>query len=102
MVFCDKGLPNGITTMDLAKRLIDYGFHPPTVYFPLIVHGAIMIEPTETEPVEELDRFVEAVKAILKEAAENPELVKSAPHTAYRRRLDDVAAARSPKLTYKP
>jgi glycine dehydrogenase subunit 2 len=102
VVFCDKGLPNGVTTMDLAKRLIDYGFHPPTVYFPLIVHGAIMIEPTETEPVEELDRFVDAVKAILKEAAENPELVKSAPHTAYRRRLDDVAAARSPKLTYKP
>jgi len=102
VVFCDKGLPNGITTMDLAKRLIDYGFHPPTVYFPLIVHGAIMIEPTETEPVEELDRFVDAVKAIVKEAAENPDVVKTAPHTAYRRRLDDVAAARTPKLTYKP
>ena len=102
VVFCDKGLPNGVTTMDLAKRLIDYGFHPPTVYFPLIVHGAIMIEPTETEPVEELDRFVDAVRAIVKEAAETPDLVKAAPHTAYRRRLDDVAAARTPKLTYKP
>jgi len=100
-VFCDKGLPGGVTTMDLAKRLIDYGFHPPTVYFPLIVHGALMIEPTETEPVEELDRFVRAVKAIVKEAAETPDLVKGAPHNAYRRRLDEVAAARNPKLVYK-
>jgi glycine dehydrogenase subunit 2 len=100
-VFCDKGLPGGVTTMDLAKRLIDYGFHPPTVYFPLIVHGALMIEPTETEPVEELDRFVRAVKAIVKEAAETPDLVKGAPHNAYRRRLDEVGAARNPKLVYK-
>ena len=102
VVFCDKGLPGGITTMDLAKRLIDYGFHPPTVYFPLIVHGALMIEPTETEPVEELDRFVDAVKAILEEARENPDLVKSAPHTTHRRRLDEVGAARTPVLTYRP
>jgi glycine dehydrogenase subunit 2 len=102
VVFCDKGLPNGVTTMDLAKRLIDYGFHPPTVYFPLIVHGALMIEPTETEPVEELDRFVQAVQSILKEAAEDPERVKKAPHTAFRRRLDEVGAARNPKLTYRP
>jgi len=100
-VFCDKGFPNGVTTMDLAKRLIDFGFHPPTVYFPLIVHGAIMVEPTETEPIEELDRFVEAVEAILKEAATDPEKVKSAPHTAFRRRLDDVGAARSPKLVWQ-
>ncbi len=102
MVFCDKELPNGVTTLDLAKRLIDYGFHPPTVYFPLIVHGALMIEPTETEPMEELDRFVEAVRAILEEARDRPDLVKSAPHAAYRRRLDEVAAARNPRLTYKP
>ena len=101
VVFCDKELPNGVTTMDLAKRLIDYGFHPPTVYFPLIVHGAIMIEPTETEPIEEMDRFVEAVQAILKEAQENPELVKTAPHASYRRRLDEVAAARNPRVVYK-
>ncbi len=100
-VFCDKGLPNDVTTMDLAKRLIDHGFHPPTVYFPLIVHGAIMVEPTETEPVEELDRFVEAVKAVVKEAAEDPETVKTAPHNAYRRRMDEVTAARSPVLTYE-
>jgi glycine dehydrogenase subunit 2 len=101
-VFCDKGFPNGTTTMDLAKRLIDYGFHPPTVYFPLIVHGAIMVEPTETEPVEEMDRFVEAVAAILKEASETPDLVKSAPHKAHRRRLDEVSAARNPKLRWNP
>jgi glycine dehydrogenase subunit 2 len=100
-VFCDRGLPGGVTTMDLAKRLIDYGFHPPTVYFPLIVHGALMIEPTETEPVEELDRFVRAVKSIVREAAETPELVKGAPCNAYRRRLDEVGAARNPKLVYK-
>jgi glycine dehydrogenase subunit 2 len=102
VVFCDKGLPNGVTTLDLAKRLIDYGFHPPTVYFPLIVHGAIMVEPTETEPREELDRFVEAVKAILAEAASDPEKVKGAPHEAFRRRLDEVSAARNPVLTYTP
>lgn len=101
-VFCDKGFPNGTTTMDLAKRLIDYGFHPPTVYFPLIVHGAIMIEPTETEPVEEMDRFVEAVVTILEEASETPDLVKSAPHKAHRRRLDEVSAARTPKLRWVP
>ncbi len=102
VVFCDKELPNGVTTLDLAKRLIDYGFHPPTVYFPHIVDGALMIEPTETEPVEELDRFVEAVRAILEEARDRPDLVKSAPHAAYRRRLDEVAAARNPRLTYRP
>ncbi|MEW5763518.1 MAG: aminomethyl-transferring glycine dehydrogenase subunit GcvPB [Acidobacteriota bacterium] len=102
VVFCDKGLPGGITTMDLAKRLIDYGFHPPTVYFPLIVHGALMVEPTETEPVEEMDRFVEAVKAILDEARKDPEFVKKAPHEAFRKRLDEVSAARNPVLTYRP
>ncbi len=102
VVFCDKGLPGGVTTLDLAKRLIDYGFHPPTVYFPLIVHGALMIEPTETEPREEMDRFVDAVAAIVKEAEETPAFVKAAPHNAYRRRLDEVAAARNPRLTFKP
>ncbi len=100
VIFSDKNLQNGVTTMDLAKRLIDYGFHPPTVYFPLIVHGAIMVEPTESEPKEELDRFIEAIKSILKEAEENPELVKSAPHTSYRKRLDEVLAARNPKVNF--
>jgi len=101
-VFCDSGLPNGITTLDIAKRLIDYGFYPPTVYFPLIVHGAIMIEPTETEPVDELDRFIDAVREIVREAEDNPEVLKTAPHCAFRRRLDEVSAARRPILTYKP
>lgn len=100
VVFSDRGLPNGVTTMDIAKRLIDYGFHPPTVYFPLIVHGAIMIEPTESEPKEELERFANAIKEILKEAKENPELVKNAPYKSFRRRLDEVKAARNPKINY--
>jgi len=103
VVFSDKGLSvqKGISTMDLAKRLIDYGFHPPTVYFPLIVHGALMIEPTESEPKAELDRFVSAVQSILKEAEENPELVKTAPHLTPRSRLDETTAARKPNLRWK-
>lgn len=100
VIFSDKNLPNGITTMDLAKRLIDYGFHPPTVYFPLIVHGAIMIEPTESEPKEELDRFIKAIKTIVEETKENPEIVKNAPHRTYRKRLDEVSAARNPKINF--
>jgi glycine dehydrogenase subunit 2 len=100
VIFSDKDMPNGITTMDIAKRLIDFGFHPPTVYFPLIVHGAIMIEPTETEPREELDRFIETVKKVVEEAKDSPELLKEAPHNTYRRRLDEVGAARSPKINY--
>ena len=103
-VFSDKGLANhgGITTMDVAKRLIDYGFHPPTVHFPLTVHGALMIEPTESEPREELLRFVAAIRAILAEGDTNPELVKGAPHLAPRKRLDETAAARNPVLRWKP
>jgi glycine dehydrogenase subunit 2 len=100
VIFSDKNMPNGITTMDIAKRLIDFGFHPPTVYFPLIVHGAIMIEPTETEPREEMDRFIETVKKVVEEAKTNPELLKEAPHNTYRRRLDEVAAARTPKINF--
>ena len=90
--------PHGISTLDIAKRLIDYGFHPPTVYFPLVVPGAIMIEPTETESVENLDQFVEAVEAIAREAEESPELLHSAPTISKVRRLDEVAAARKPCL----
>ena len=92
---------NGVGTMDIAKRLIDYGFHPYTTAFPLIVPGALMIEPTESESIEELDLFVEAMKSIAKESAETPELVKTAPHTTRVRRLDEVGAARKPVLRWK-
>jgi glycine dehydrogenase subunit 2 len=85
-----------VNTMDVAKRLMDYGFHPPTVYFPLIVPEALMIEPTETESLETLDAFIEAMAAISKEADENPELLKEAPHVTPVRRLDEVKAARNP------
>lgn len=102
VVFSDK-LQNkfGVTTRDIAKRLIDYGFHPPTVYFPLIVHGALMIEPTESETVEELDQFIHAMKSIAEESATNPELVKTAPHNTRVRKLDEVTAARNPILRWK-
>src|ERR1700723_1513353 len=92
---------NGVNTMDIAKRLIDYGFHPYTTAFPLIVPGALMIEPTESESKEELDLFVDAMKSIAKEAAATPELVKTAPHTTRVRRLDEVGAARKPVLRWK-
>ena len=87
-----------ITTMDMAKRLLDYGFHPPTVYFPLVVDSAFMVEPTETESKEDIDQFSSAVKAIAKEAQENPEKLKKAPHKTKVTRLDEVAAARKPCL----
>jgi glycine dehydrogenase subunit 2 len=99
VVFSDATLPNGVTTMDLAKRLIDYGFHPPTVYFPLVVHGAIMVEPTESFEPEALEGFVAAMKQIVYEAQTSPDLVKGAPHHAFVRKVDEVAAARSLKLT---
>ena len=94
-------IAEGIHTMDIAKRLIDYGFHPPTVYFPLIVHEALMIEPTETESKETLDAFADALEKIAEEARENPELLHSAPHTTEVSRLDEVVAARKPVLRYK-
>ncbi len=93
---------NGVHVWDIGKRLIDYGFHPPTVSFPLIVSGAIMIEPTETESKQELDAFVSAMLAIAKEAAENPQLVKSAPHSTRIGRIDEAAAARKPILRWRP
>jgi glycine dehydrogenase subunit 2 len=104
VVFSDHGLAahGGITTLDLAKRLMDYGFHPPTIYFPLTVHGALMVEPTESEPRAELDRFVEAVRTILDEADRDPDLVRNAPHLAPRRRLDEARAARQPVLRWSP
>jgi glycine dehydrogenase subunit 2 len=91
----------GVRTMDVAKRLIDYGFHPPTVYFPLIVDEALMIEPTETENKDTLDAFVEAMRAIDEEAHTSPETIKSAPHTAPVSRLDEVKAARNPDLRWR-
>ncbi|HEY83814.1 MAG TPA: glycine dehydrogenase subunit 2 [Chloroflexi bacterium] len=94
-------IAEGIHTMDIAKRLIDYGFHPPTVYFPLIVHEALMIEPTETESKETLDAFADVLEKIAEEARENPELLHSAPHTTEVSRLDEVVAARKPVLRYK-
>ena len=98
-VFSDKIQSAGkITTLDMAKRLMDYGFHPPTIYFPLVVHGALMIEPTETESKENIDLFIEALKAIAREAEENPELLRQAPHKPKVTRLDEVAAARKPQL----
>ncbi len=89
---------NHITTMDMAKRLLDYGFHPPTVYFPLVIEGAFMVEPTETESKEDIDQFIDAVKAIAKEAKQDPETLKKAPFLTKVTRLDEVAAARKPCL----
>lgn len=98
-VFTDKVQEQyKITTLDIAKRLMDYGFHPPTIYFPLVVHGAIMIEPTDTEPKENIDAFIAAMRAIAKEAEENPDLLKNAPVKTKVRRLDEVTAARKPCL----
>jgi len=87
--------------MDIAKRLLDHGFHPPTIYFPLVVKGALMIEPTETESKNTIDRFVQTLIEIKKEAQENPELVKTAPHRTPVARLDEVKAARYPLLRWK-
>jgi len=92
----------GVKTMDMAKRLLDFGIHPPTVYFPLIVEEGMMIEPTETESKETLDRFVEVMKQIAREAEEQPELLHEAPHHTPVRRLDEVRAARQPVLRYEP
>jgi len=98
-VFSDKKQEAyGVTTLDMTKRIMDYGFHPPTIYFPLVVHGSIMIEPTETESKETLDEFIEAFKAVTQEAKETPELLKKAPHRPKVSRLDEVTAARKPVL----
>ena len=91
----------GVTTLDIAKRLLDYGFHAPTIYFPLLFHQSIMIEPTETESKETLDSFIEIMRHIAAEAASDPESLKTAPHTTPVRRLDETTAARQPVLRYK-
>jgi glycine dehydrogenase subunit 2 len=103
VVFSDKSQgKKGVHTMDIAKRLIDYGFHPYTTAFPLIVPGALMIEPTESESREELDLFIEAMRSIAQEVEEDPDMVLAAPHTTRVSRLDEVAAARKPVLRWKP
>jgi len=103
VVFSDKKqVEQGVSNMDIAKRLMDYGFHPPTVSFPLIVHGALMIEPTETEGKAGLDAFVHAMKEIARECAEDPEMVKRAPHSTPVKRVDEVGAARNLVLRWKP
>jgi glycine cleavage system P protein (glycine dehydrogenase) subunit 2 len=96
----EKQQKYGVSTLDIAKRLMDYGFHPPTVYFPLIVKGAIMIEPTETESKETMDQFIHAMIAIAKEAMENPDLLHEAPTRPFRTRLDETLAARKPTLKW--
>src|SRR5262249_8629268 len=94
--------PHGVRTLDVAKRLMDYGFHPPTIYFPLIAKGALMIEPTESEGVEELDAFIEAMRRIAREAEEAPEALRSAPRTTPVGRSDEATAARRPVLRWTP
>jgi len=101
-VFTDKLQErNHVSTLDIAKRLIDYGFHPPTIYFPLVVKGALMIEPTESESKEGLDRFIQTMITIAEEARGNPDLLREAPRKVKTRRLDEVLAARKPKLRWR-
>ena len=96
-----KDKSTGVTTMDVAKCLLDYGYHAPTIYFPLLFHESMMIEPTENESVETLDQFIGVLRTIAQEAKENPEVVKTAPHNTPTGRADDVAAAKQPVLTWK-
>ena len=91
----------GVTTMDVAKRLLDYGYHAPTIYFPLLFHESLMIEPTESESIETIDGFIEVMRRIAEEAATDPDLVKSAPHSTPIGRVDDVLAAKHPVLTFR-
>jgi len=103
VIFDDSYLAeHDIHTLDVAKGLIDRGFHPPTIYFPAIVHGALMIEPTESEGKEEMDEFIAAMKDIAREARENPEALHQAPVLAPMRRLDETTAARKPVLRWTP
>jgi glycine dehydrogenase subunit 2 len=101
VVISDRHLKDShVTTMDVAKRLMDYGFHPPTVYFPLVVKGAMLIEPTETESLQTLDEFVDVMKTISDEAKAEPDRAKSAPQITRLRRLDETQAARKPVLRW--
>jgi glycine dehydrogenase subunit 2 len=102
-VFTDKGLEeHAVKTLDIAKRLLDFGFYAPTIYFPLVVHGAMMIEPTETESKETLDQFIDAMLAIAREAREQPDLLHQAPTRTPIGRLDEARAARRPVLRWQP
>jgi len=101
-VFSDRHLQDfGVSTLDVAKRLLDYGFYAPTIYFPLVVKGALMIEPTETETKETLDAFVEALLAIAEEARTDPAKLRQAPHRTRLARLDETRAARRPVLRWQ-
>ncbi|WP_374587637.1 aminomethyl-transferring glycine dehydrogenase subunit GcvPB [Novosphingobium sp.] len=100
-LFSDAGLAEGFSTLDIAKGLIDEGFHPMTVYFPLVVHGAMLVEPTETESKAGLDRFINSLRSLARRAKAGDESLKSAPHFAPRRRLDETQAARKPVLAWK-
>ena len=101
-MFSDKlQKEHGVTNLDISKRLIDFGLHPPTMSFPLIVHGALMIEPTETESRRDLDLFIEAMKKIAVEARTTPDVLHEAPHATYVRRLDEVGAAKNPVLRWE-
>jgi glycine dehydrogenase subunit 2 len=100
-LFSDSDLPDGFTTLDIAKGLIDEGFHPMTVYFPLVVHGAMLVEPTETESRQGLDRLIASLRAVAERALAGDETLKTAPHFAPRRRLDETLAARRPVLTWQ-
>jgi glycine dehydrogenase subunit 2 len=102
VIFTDKDLGGDCHTIDVAKRLLDYGYHPPTIYFPLVVQGAIMIEPTETESKETIDEFCDTMIAIARESREQPELLHNAPTVTVLRRLDETAAARQPCLCFVP
>ncbi|MDE6342634.1 MAG: aminomethyl-transferring glycine dehydrogenase subunit GcvPB, partial [Muribaculaceae bacterium] len=96
-----KDKSTGVTTLNVAKRLLDYGFHAPTIYFPLLFHESMMIEPTETESLETLDEFIDVMHRVAREASENPEIVKDAPVTTIVRKLDETTAAKNPVINYK-
>jgi glycine dehydrogenase subunit 2 len=100
-IFSDAGLAEGFSTIDIAKALIDEGFHPMTMYFPLVVHGAMLVEPTETESKAGLDQFIAALRSVAERAKAGDESLKSAPHFAPRSRLDETQAARKPVLVWK-
>ncbi|ASJ90337.1 aminomethyl-transferring glycine dehydrogenase subunit GcvPB [Porphyrobacter sp. CACIAM 03H1] len=100
-LFGDKDFTNGLSTLDVAKGLIDEGYHPMTVYFPLVVHGAMLVEPTETESKAAIDQFIAAFRGVVERALEGDEALKQAPYYSPRRRLDETAAARKPKLAYE-
>ena len=100
MTLSKEAKDHGVTAMDFAKRLLDFGLHAPTTYFPLLIPECLLIEPTETETKEEMDAFIEAMIAIREEALSDPERVKTAPHAMPVKRLDDVKAARDLDLAY--